>query len=152
MKINNQTFNLNEELIVSIEQEDNDGLINIPKNINLDINIVNYFGKIVINSISINHLQDEISLSKTGLEQSLNNLDIKLLDRFLFKQLSDKATFNYSPFDSFLDYDFTIFEKSRRISDIDWSMFASLYIFACNVIHESIKVELTISKKLRIYE
>ena len=66
MKINKQTFNLNEELIVSINQEDNDGLINIPKNINLDINIVNYFGKIVINSISINHLQDEISLSKTG--------------------------------------------------------------------------------------
>ena len=28
MKINNQTFNLNEELIVSIDQEDNDGLIN----------------------------------------------------------------------------------------------------------------------------
>ena len=77
MKINKQTFNLNEELIVSIEQEDNDGLINIPKNINLDINIVNYFGKIVINSISINHLQDELSLSKTGLEQSLSNLDIK---------------------------------------------------------------------------
>ena len=40
MKINNQTFNLNEELIVSIDQQDNDGLINIPKNINLDINIV----------------------------------------------------------------------------------------------------------------
>ena len=67
MKINKQTFNLNEELIVSIDQEDNDGLINIPKNINLDINIVNYFGKIVINSISINHLQDEISLSKTSI-------------------------------------------------------------------------------------
>ena len=42
MKINNQTFNLNEELIVSIQQEDNDGLINIPKNINLDINIINW--------------------------------------------------------------------------------------------------------------
>ena len=35
MKINNQTFNLNEELTVSIDDEDNDGLINIPKNINL---------------------------------------------------------------------------------------------------------------------
>ena len=43
MKINNKTFNLNEELIVSINHEDNDGLINIPKNTNLDINIVNYF-------------------------------------------------------------------------------------------------------------
>ena len=152
MKISKQTFNLDEELIVSINHDDNDGLINIPKNINLDVSIVNYFGKIVINSISLNNLQDELSLSKIGLEQSLSNLDIKLLDRFLFKQLSDKATFNYSPFDSFLDYDFSIFEKSRRISDIDWSMFASLYIFACNVIPESIKVQLTLAKKLRVSE
>tara|TARA_A100000164_G_scaffold71893_1_gene60251 strand:- start:144 stop:791 length:648 start_codon:yes stop_codon:yes gene_type:complete len=152
MKISKQTFNLDEELIVSINHDDNDGLINIPKNINLDVSIVNYFGKIVINSISLNNLQDELSLSKIGLEQSLSNLDIKLLDRFLFKQLSDKATFNYSPFDSFLDYDFSVFEKSRRISDIDWSMFASLYIFACNVIPESIKVELTLAKKLRVSE
>ena len=134
MKINHQTFNLHEELIVSISQQYTDGLINIPKNINFDINIVNYFVKIVINSISINHLQDEISLSKTGLEQALSNLDINLLDRFLFKQLSDKATLNYSPFDSFLEYDFTVFEKLRRMSDIDWSMLASLYIFACSVI------------------
>ena len=48
MKINKQTFNLNEELIVSINQEDNDGLINIPKNINLDIDIVNYLSLIHI--------------------------------------------------------------------------------------------------------
>ena len=152
MKIDKQTFDLDEELSISINFEDNDGLVFIPKNVSVEIKIINYFGKIVINNLSIKHLEDELSLSKVGLEQNLNNLDLKLLDRFLFKQLSDKATFNYSPFDSFLEYDFTIFEKSRRISDIDWSMFASLYIFACNVIPESIKVELTLAKKLRISE
>ena len=41
MKISKQTFNLDEELIVSINHDDNDGLINIPKNINLDVSIVN---------------------------------------------------------------------------------------------------------------
>ena len=152
MKIDRQTFDINEELSVSIGFEDNDGLIFIPKNIKVEVKIVNYFGKIVINNLSINHIVDELSLSKVGLEQNLSNLDLKLLDRFLFKQLSDKATFNYSPFDSFLEYDFTVYEKSRRPSDLDWSMFGSLYIFACNVIPESIKVELTLAKQLRVSE
>ena len=152
MKIDRQTFDINEELSVSIGFEDNDGLIFIPKNIKVEVKIVNYFGKIVINNLSINHIVDELSLSKVGLEQNLNNLDLKLVDRFLFKQLSDKATFNYSPFDSFLEYDFTVYEKSRRPSDLDWSMFGSLYIFACNVIPESIKVELTLAKQLRVSE
>ena len=129
MKIDKQTFDLEEELSISIDFEDNDGLIFIPKNVNVEIKIANYFGKIVINNLSIKHLEDELSLSKVGLEQNLNNLDLKLLDRFLFKQLSDKATFNYSPFDSFLEYD-----------------------FACNVIPESIKVELTLAKYLRVSE
>ena len=152
MKIDRQTFDINEELSVSIGFEDNDGLIFIPKNIKVEVKIVNYFGKIVIKNLSINHIVDELSLSKVGLEQNLSNLDLKLLDRFLFKQLSDKATFNYSPFDSFLEYDFTVYEKSRRPSDLDWSMFGSLYIFACNVIPESIKVELTLAKQLRVSE
>ena len=152
MKINGKTFDINEELCVSIGFEDNDGLIFIPKNIKVEVKIINYFGKIVIDNLSINHIVDELSLSKVGLEQNLNNLDLKLLDRFLFKQLSDKATFNYSPFDSFLEYDFTVYEKSRRPSDLDWSMFGSLYIFACNVIPESIKVELTLAKQLRVSE
>ena len=152
MKIDKQTFDINEELSVSIGFEDNDGLIFIPKNIKVEVKIVNYFGKIVIKNLSINHIVDELSLSKVGLEQNLSNLDLKLLDRFLFKQLSDKATFNYSPFDSFLEYDFTVYEKSRRPSDLDWSMFGSLYIFACNVIPESIKVELTLAKQLRVSE
>ena len=152
MKIDGKTFDINEELCVSIGFEDNDGLIFIPKNIKVEVKIINYFGKIVIDNLSINHIVDELSLSKVGLEQNLNNLDLKLLDRFLFKQLSDKATFNYSPFDSFLEYDFTVYEKSRRPSDLDWSMFGSLYIFACNVIPESIKVELTLAKQLRVSE
>lgn len=152
MKIDKQTFDLEEELSISIDFEDNDGLIFIPKNVNVEIKIANYFGKIVINNLSIKHLEDELSLSKVGLEQNLNNLDLKLLDRFLFKQLSDKATFNYSPFDSFLEYDFSVYEKSRRPSDLDWSMFGSLYVFACNVIPESIKVELTLAKYLRVSE
>ncbi len=152
MKIDKQTFGINEELSVSIGFEDNDGLIFIPKNIKVEVKIVNYFGKIVINNLKIDHIVDELSLSKVGLEQNLSNLDLKLLDRFLFKQLSDKATFNYSPFDSFLEYDFTVYEKSRRPSDLDWSMFGSLYIFACNVIPESIKVELTLAKQLRVSE
>ena len=94
MKIDKQTFDLEEELSISIDFEDNDGLIFIPKNVSVEIKIANYFGKIVINNLSIKHLEDELSLSKVGLEQNLNNLDLKLLDRFLFKQLSDKATFN----------------------------------------------------------
>jgi len=119
MKIDKQTFELDEELSISISFEDNDGLIFVPKNVNVQVKIVNYFGKIVINDLSIKYLEDELSLSKVGLEQALNSLDLKLLDRFLFKQLSDKATFNYSPFDSFLEYDFSVYEKSRRPSDLD---------------------------------
>ena len=109
MKIDKQTFELDEELSISISFEDNDGLIFVPKNVNVQVKIVNYFGKIVINDLSIKYLEDELSLSKIGLEQALNSLDLKLLDRFLFKQLSDKATFNYSPFDSFLEYDFSVY-------------------------------------------
>ena len=74
MKIDKQTFDLEEELSISIDFEDNDGLIFIPKNVSVEIKIANYFGKIVINNLSIKHLEDELSLSKVGLEQNLNNL------------------------------------------------------------------------------
>jgi len=53
MKIDKQTFDLEEELSISIDFEDNDGLIFIPKNVTVEIKIVNYFGKIVINNLSI---------------------------------------------------------------------------------------------------
>ena len=78
MKIDKQTFELNEELSISIGFEDNDGLIFVPKNVNVQVKIVNYFGKIVINDLSIKYLEDELSLSKVGLEQTLNSLDLKL--------------------------------------------------------------------------
>ena len=67
MKIDKQTFDLDEELSISINFEDNDGLVFIPKNVSVEIKIVNYFGKIVINNLSIKHLEDELSLSKVGL-------------------------------------------------------------------------------------
>ena len=70
MKIDKQTFDLDEELSISINFEDNDGLVFIPKNVSVEIKIVNYFGKIVINNLSIKHLEDELSLSKVGLEQN----------------------------------------------------------------------------------
>ena len=57
MKIDKQTFDLEEELSISIDFEDNDGLIFIPKNVSVEIKIANYFGKIVINNLSINTLK-----------------------------------------------------------------------------------------------
>ena len=41
MKINNNSFELNEQLQVVIDSSDNDGLIFIPKNIQLDVDIEN---------------------------------------------------------------------------------------------------------------
>ena len=53
MKINNNSFELNEQLQVVIDSNDNDGLIFIPKNIQIDVDIENYFGKIVISKLVI---------------------------------------------------------------------------------------------------
>ena len=66
--------------------------------------------------------------------------------------MSDKAGLAYSPYAYFPNYDFTVFEKGRRASSLDWSMFASLYVFSCNVLPQSIKVELSLAKFLRISE
>ena len=98
------------------------------------------------------NIEDELSLSKDALETSLQFLDLKLLDRYLYKKLGDKAGFNYSPYSYFPDYDFSVFEKGRRPNEIDWAMFSSLYIFSCNVLPESIKVELSLAKELRVSE
>ena len=43
MKIDKQTFDLDEELSISINFEDNDGLVFIPKNVSVEIKIINYF-------------------------------------------------------------------------------------------------------------
>ena len=152
MKINNNSFDLNEKLSVFIDSSDNDGLIFIPKNIQLSVEIENYFGKITINHIAISPLESEFQINKLSVENHIPNLDIKLLDRYIYKVLSDKAGLAYSPYAYFPEYDFTVFEKGRRPSSLDWAMFSSLYVFSCNVLPESIKVELSLAKYLRISE
>jgi len=152
MKINNNSFDLNEKLSVFIDSSDNDGLVFIPKNIQLSVEIENYFGKITINNISISPLESEFQINKLSIENHIPNLDIKLLDRYIYKVLSDKAGLAYSPYKYFPEYDFTVFEKGRRPSSLDWAMFASLYVFSCNVLPDSIKVELSLAKYLRISE
>ena len=152
MKTSENTFELNTVLEVILDSNDNDGLIFVPKNTEIKVVIENYFGKILINEINIKNVEDEMALSKDKLETSLPLLDLKLLDRYLFKQLNDKTSFNYSPYNYFPNYDFSVFEKGRRGNDIDWAMLSSLYIFSCNVLPESIKVELSLAKELRISE
>jgi hypothetical protein len=152
MKINNNSFELNDNLSVIIDSSDNDGLIFVPGNIELIVDIENYFGKISINKITISLVESEFQISKNNIESQIPNLDIKLLDRYIYKILSDKAGLAYSPYTYFPNYDFTVFEKGRRPSSLDWSMFASLYVFSCNVLPQSIKVELSLAKFLRISE
>ncbi len=150
MESSQQNFELGVNLEITLDSKDNDGLIFIPKNTSLEVKIENYHGKILINEINIKKTEDELAFSKDTLE--ISSLDLKLLDRFLFKQLNDKSTFNYSPYKYFLNYDFSVFEKGRRPSEIDWAMLSSLYVFSCNVLPESIKVELSLAKELRISE
>lgn len=152
MKIHGNEFALASKLNVELNSEDNEGLIFIPKNITLLLEIDNYYGKIIINSLRLETQEDEFSLTKKGLEASTASLDIKLIDRYLFKILGDKSGIGHSPYSYFISYDFTSFEKGRRLTDIDWAMFASLYVFACNVLPESVKVELSLAKELRISE
>ena len=152
MKINNNSFELNEKLSIIIDSSDNDGLIFIPNNIELNVEIENYFGKISINKIGISPIESEFQISKTSIDSYIPSLDIKLLDRYIYKILSDKAGLAYSPYTYFPNYDFAIFEKGRRPSNLDWAMFASLYVFSCNVLPQSIKVELSLAKYLRISE
>ena len=152
MKINNNSFELNEKLSVTIDSSDNDGLVFIPNNVELIVEIENYFGKIAINKIEISPMESEFQISKNSIESHIPNLDIKLLDRYVYKILSDKAGLAYSPYTYFPNYDFTVFEKGRRPSSLDWAMFASLYVYSCNVLPQSIKVELSLAKYLRISE
>ena len=152
MKINNNNFELNEKLQVVIDSNDNEGLIFIPKNTQLEVEIENYYGKIAINKINIFPAESEFQISKQSIENSIPNMDIKLLDRYIYKVLSDKAGLAYSPYSYFPNYDFTVFEKGRRPSNLDWAMFASLYVYSCNVLPQSVKVELSLAKFLRISE
>ena len=84
MKTSENTFELNTVLEVILDSNDNDGLIFVPKNTEIKVVIENYFGKILINEITIKNVEDEMALSKDKLETSLPLLDLKLLDRYLF--------------------------------------------------------------------
>ena len=53
MKIQGNDFALTSKLNVQLNSEDNDGLIFIPKNVTLFLEIENYFGKIIINTSPI---------------------------------------------------------------------------------------------------
>ena len=152
MKINNNSFELNEKLHVVIDSNNNDGLIFIPKNIQLEVEIENYFGKIAINKINIFPTESEFQISKLSIENSIPTMDIKLLDRYIYKVLSEKSGLAHSPYSYFPEYDFTVFEKGRRPSNLDWAMFASIYVYSCNVLPQSVKVELSLAKFLRISE
>ena len=152
MKINNNSFKLNEKLSLTIDSSDNDGLIFIPNNIELNVEIENYFGKIIINKLMIICAENEFQLAKLSIGDVTPNIDIKLLDRYIYKILSDKSGLAYTPYSFFPNYDFTAFEKGRRLSSLDWAMFSSLYVFSCNVLPQSIKVELSLAKHLRISE
>ena len=91
MKINKNSFELNEKAEIELDSSDNEGLINIPKNFKISAEIENYFGKILINSISINYEKDDFEFTNSGVEKNIAQLDLKLLDRHIFKSLSDKA-------------------------------------------------------------
>ena len=129
MKINNNSFELNEKLSVTIDSSDNDGLVFIPNNVELIVEIENYFGKITINKIAISPIESEFQISKTSIESHIPNLDIKLLDRYIYKILSDKAGLAYSPYTYFPNYDFTVFEKGRRPSSLVCVIQCSFYLF-----------------------
>jgi len=76
MKINNNSFELNEKLSVTIDSSDNDGLVFIPNNVELIVEIENYFGKIMINNIGISPVESEFQISKNSIESHIPNLDI----------------------------------------------------------------------------
>ena len=57
-----------------------------------------------INSIDISPLESEFQINKLSIEKHVPNLDIKLLDRYIYKVLSDKAGVAYSPYEYFPEY------------------------------------------------
>lgn len=152
MKISSKEFGLGDSINLTINSNDNDGLIFIPNEIKLECNITNSYGKIVINSIYIETTEDVISLNEKSIGDKLDKIDIKNIDRFIFKQLNDPSSINHNPFTFFLNYDLSSFEKGRRLSETDWAIFASLYCFACHAIPKSINVFLPLGKFLRVSE
>ena len=152
MEISSKDFNLDESTQLTIDSNDNDGLISIPTELQIKCDVTNNYGKILINRIQIETTEDEISLKKKSISDKLEQIDIKNIDRFIFKQITDPSSLNHNPFIYFLDYDLSLFEKGRRLSETDWAIFASLYCFACHVVPKSINVFLPLGKLLRVSE
>ena len=152
MEISNKNFGLNESIDLIINSNDNDGLIYIPIEVQVKCKVTNNYGKIITSKIHIETIEDEISLKKNSIGDRVDQIDIKNLDRFIFKQLNDPSSLNYDPFSYFLNYDLSTFEKGRRPSEIDWAIFGSLYCFACHVVPKSINIFLPLGKYLRVSE
>ena len=152
MEISSKSFDLNESIDLIINSNDNDGLIYIPSELQVKCEVTNNYGKIIINKIQIETIEDKISLKKSSIGDRVDQIDIKNLDRFIFKQLNDPSSLNHDPFLFFFNYDLSIFEKGRRPSETDWAIFGSLYCFACHVVPKSINVFLPLGKYLRVSE
>ena len=152
MEISSKNFALDESLDLVVVSTDSDGLINIPNELLVKCQITNNYGKILINNISIQTTIDTISLKQTSISDNLDQLDIKNIDRYIFKQIADPAQINHNSYKYFFTYDLSIFEKGRRPSETDWAVFGSLYCFSCHVIPKSMNVFLPLAKFLRISE
>ena len=152
MEISSKNFSLDESLDLVIDTTDSDGLINIPNELLIKCNITNNYGKILINNISIETIVDKISLKQKSISDNLGKLDIKNIDRYIFKQIANPAQINHNCYNYFFSYDLSTFEKGRKPSETDWAVFGSLYCFSCHVIPKSINVFLPIAKFLRISE
>ena len=152
MNKSRNTFKLQESIELTIGSNDNDGLIYIPNQMELRCKITNNYGKIIISDIHIYLIEDMLSFEHRSLSNNLINLDIKELDRFIYKKITDPADVGHDPFRYFLIYDFSSFEKGKRPSDTDWALLASLYCFACHVIPRSINIFLPLAKYLKIPE
>ena len=140
MEISSKNFALDESLDLVVVSTDSDGLINIPNELLVKCQITNNYGKILINNISIQTTIDTISLKQTSISDNLDQLDIKNIDRYIFKQIADPAQINHNSYKYFFTYDLSIFEKGRRPSETDWAVFGSLYCFSCHVIPKSMNV------------
>ena len=152
MDISSKNFDLDESLDLVISSPDSDRLINIPNKILIKCLITNNYGKILINNISIETIIDDLSLKQKSISDNLEQLDIKNIDRYIFKQITNPAQINHDSYKYFFTYDLSMFEKGRRPSETDWAVFASLYCFSCHIVPKSMNVFLPLAKFLRISE
>ena len=97
MEISSKSFELNESIDLIINSNDNDGLIYIPSELQVKCEVTNNYGKIIINKIQIETIEDEISLKKNSIGDRVDQIDIKNLDRFIFKQINHNSSLNNDP-------------------------------------------------------